>query len=95
MIFDLSFKADWAEIRNRKITAMKRNNAQENRKRVKHTYHVGDLVLKDRNIKQSKLHRPRDGPYEVTAVYENGTVRIRKGSVTEKLSIRRVSPYRS
>jgi hypothetical protein len=56
------------------------------------TYRVGDLVSKDQNQLQPKLHKPRDGPYTIDKVYTNGT-KIRKGIMSEKVSICRVNPY--
>ena len=58
-----------------------------------HTYSVGDKVAKRRPGILPKLRRKRDGPYEVTAVYNNGTVRIRRGAVQERINIRRLNPY--
>ena len=93
MLFDLSFKANWKEITERKRTRIEYSNKRENSKRIRHTYNVGDLVSKDRNQLQPKLHRPRDGPYTVEKIYTNGTLKIRKGITSEKVSIRRLNPY--
>ena len=35
-----------------------------------------------------KLSTPRTGPYPVTNVYENGTIQIQKGIVSERVNIR-------
>ena len=40
-----------------------------------------------------KMSTPRTGPHEVEAVYTNGTIRIRKGAVSERVNIRRVHPF--
>ncbi len=40
-----------------------------------------------------KLASPRDGPYEITRVYDNGTVQINKGVISERVNIRRIFPY--
>ena len=93
MLFDLSFKANWQDIKERKRNRIEDSNQRENSKRIRHTYNVGDLVSKDRNQLQPKLHRPRDGPYTVEKVYSNGTLKIRKGITFEKVSIRRLNPY--
>jgi len=95
MLFDLSFKANWKDIKERKRTRIEDSNKRENSKRIRHTYNVGDLVSKDRNQLQPKLHRPRDGPYTVEKVYTNGTLKIRKGITFEKVSIRRLNPYQT
>jgi hypothetical protein len=88
MLFDLSFKANWKSIKERKMACIEDSNQCENAKQISHTYHVvGDLVSKDQNQLQPKLHRPRDGPYTIDKVYTNGTFKIRKGITSEK------SPY--
>jgi hypothetical protein len=40
-----------------------------------------------------KLSTPRTGPYPVTNVYNNGTIRIQKGIVSERVNIRRITPF--
>jgi hypothetical protein len=89
----LAFKADWNEIRNRKRARIEDSNQRENAKRIRHQYNIGDLVTKDRNQLQPKLHRPRDGPYIIDKVYTNGVVKIRKGIISEKVSLRRINPF--
>jgi hypothetical protein len=90
MLFDLSFKANWKNIKERKMARIEDSNQRENAKRTSHTYHVGDLVSKDQNQLQP---RPRDGPYTIDKVCTNGTLKICKGITSEKFSIRRVNPY--
>jgi hypothetical protein len=41
---------------------------------------------------KSKFDPQYDGPYEIIAVYDNGTIRIRKGAVLETVNIRIVHP---
>ena len=45
MVFNIAHEANWKEIQDRKEKLIKYNNQQENAKRVKHTYHIGDMVL--------------------------------------------------
>ena len=61
---------------------IKQNNRRENSKRIPHQYRVGDEVLikQDRNTKFGS--NPYKGPYPITEVRNNGTVRIREG-ITE------------
>jgi hypothetical protein len=72
---------------------LKIQNQRKNGKQINHIYCVGDLVSKDRNQLQPKLHRPRDGPYTIDKVYTNGTLKTRKGIMSEKISICRINPY--
>ena len=73
---------------------MQRNNERENAKRVRHEYKVGQRVFlnKPKTRKLRKLETPREGPFEVIAVYTNGTIRLQKGPVSERVNIRRVTP---
>jgi hypothetical protein len=76
MILPLKFKADWAAIHECHRQEVQRNNRSKNDKYLPHTYRVGDQVSKTRPGLQSKLSSKRDGPYDVVAVYNNGTIRI-------------------
>ena len=94
MILPIQHKADWALIRQRKERAIERNNARENKTRTAHTFRVGEKVLLTKPGRiLPKLRTPTEGPYEIQAVYANGTVKIDKGTVTEKVSLRRILPY--
>ena len=72
---------------------IKYNNQQENAKHVKHTYHIGDMVLMQRTDSTRKLERPYNGPYEITEVFTNGLLAIQKGIVNNCVNIRRTFPY--
>jgi hypothetical protein len=73
---------------------MGRNNKRENASRISHDYKVGDnILLKEPGKHLRKLEAPRTGPHTVTAIYTNGTVRIKKGKVNERVNIRRLFPY--
>ena len=94
MILPIQHKADWALIRQRKERAIERNNARENKTHTAHTFRVGDKVLLTKPGRiLPKLRTPTKGPYEIQAVYANGTVKIDKGTVTEKVSLWRILPY--
>jgi hypothetical protein len=73
---------------------MGRNNRRENASRISHDYKVGHKVLlKNPGKHLRKLEAPRTGPHTVTVIYTNGTLRIRKGKVNERVNIRRLFPY--
>jgi hypothetical protein len=72
---------------------MKRNNDRENRSRIPHKYKKNDKVLLTKPGTNPKLDTPRMGPYAVKRVYTNGTIRIRRGVISERVNIRRVTPY--
>ena len=58
-----------------------------------YTCKVGDKVSLKRPGIQAKMKRKKDGPFLVTHVCDNGTVRIREGVVSQTVNIRRVDPY--
>ena len=96
MLFDLSFRTKWKDIRTKRIDAIKKNNAAENAKRVQYKYKPGDQVLLDKGLEvQRKLYPKRTGPYKVIRIYPNGVLKIQKGFFTQRVSIRRCTPYRS
>ena len=73
---------------------MSRNNTRENARRIEHDYKIGDKVLlcKPKKVRR-KLEQPREGPYEIIAVYTNGTIHVQRGNISERVNIRRVTPY--
>ena len=93
MLLPIQFKADWEAIRARRQELINASNRRENSKRIPHDYAVGDKVSKKRPGILPKLRRRRDGPYTVTKVYTNGTVQIQKGATSERINIRRISPF--
>jgi hypothetical protein len=86
--------ADWGEIEQQHQKEMARNNRIENPSRISHDYKVGDQVLIKKPGKHiRKLEAPREGPNTVSAIYTNGTLRIQKGKVDERVNIKRLFPY--
>jgi hypothetical protein len=62
--------------------------------RINHYYKVGDKVLLKTPGKHLRnLEAPITGPYTVAALYNNGTLCIKKGNVNERVNIRRLLPY--
>ena len=52
---------------------------------------MNSLIIKDGIFR--KLDCPKEGPFEITDVYANGTVRIQRGAVNERINIRRLEPH--
>ena len=92
MVLPIRFRADWAVIEQRRQQEMGRNNTRENAKRARYEYKIGDKVFLQKPGILRKLETPREGPYDVIATYTNGTIRIQKGPVSERVNIRRVIP---
>jgi len=93
MLLNVKFIADWEMIRLRKQEDVDKNNARENSLRVDHDYHIGDKVLVTDQDIHRKLNCPTKGPYNIIQIYTNGTVRVQRGAVTERINIRRCTPY--
>ena len=55
---------------------------------------LGKKVILEKPGLISKLSAPRTGPYRITYTYTNGTVRIQRGIVNERVNIRRLTPYK-
>ena len=95
-ILNIQFDANWNFIKARKQAIIRKNNQNENSKRINHTYNIGDKVLcVNDNQRQAKFgHELWAGPYRIQAVNDNGTVTLKMGSVIDKINIRRIKPYR-
>jgi hypothetical protein len=93
MIHHIAFQANWDRIKKRKQDIINKSNIKENKSRIPYEYKVGDQVLLETSGILWKLSTPRTGPYSVTQVYNNDTVQIQKGIVTERFNIRRISPF--
>jgi hypothetical protein len=94
MVLPIKFVADWGAIEQQRQKEMAPNNKRENATVINHDYKVGDKVLLKKPGKHlKKLEAPRTGPYTVTAIYTNGTLRIQKGNVNERVKIRSFFPY--
>jgi transposase InsO family protein len=95
-LLNVSFVADWQYLKERKQRRILHNNKRENRTRIPHEYQPGDEVMV-----RLDPHRKHDGdsfkgPYTVTQVYDNGTVKLSKatngGAVYETWNIRNIDP---
>ena len=93
MIHNIAFKANLERIQKRKQDIINKSNKKESKSRIPYEYKVGDQVLLETPELLRKLSTPRMGPYPVTQVCNNGTVQIQKGIVTERVNIRRISPF--
>jgi hypothetical protein len=92
MIFNVQHQADWKYIQDRKQRIIAKNNKQENKKRIPHTYKVGDLVLLRKGT-EHKYETPYDGPFPILQINDNGTVKLKVKSTIDTYNIRRLYPY--
>jgi hypothetical protein len=89
----LYFSPNWDLIQKRKQDITNKSNQKENKSQIPYKYKVGDQVLLETLGILRKLSTPCTGPYPVTNVYKNGTIRIQRGIVSERANIRRIAPF--
>ena len=93
-VLNVQHEANWQLIKERKQKLINRGNIQENKSRLDHVYKIGDKVLL-KNAWKTKFNQDSYlGPYTITAVRDNGTVRARHGIVTDTYNLRNITPYR-
>jgi hypothetical protein len=76
MIFNIKTIVDWRTITACKQKQVIKDNLRENNGRIDHQYSVGDKVYLRPTGIQSKLEMQKKGPYRITHVFANGTVRL-------------------
>ena len=98
LLLNVSYKANWQFIKERKQKLIVQNNMCENEKRMPYVYRVGDKVMirHDPNRKHGS-DKHSTGPFNITNVYDNGTVKLSKeatngGAVFETWNIRNIDP---
>jgi hypothetical protein len=94
MLFDIPFLADWNKIGDYRQRQTDRNTERENKSRVDWDYKIGDRVLlrKEGILRKAESKYHKD-PWTISTVHTNGTIRIHRGTKSERLNIRRVTPY--
>ena len=94
MLFDIPYIADWRKIGDYRQRQTDLNTARENKNRVDYDYKVGDKVLirKDGILRKSESRYDSE-PWTITSVHTNGTIRVERGTKSERINIRRVTPY--
>jgi hypothetical protein len=93
MMFNIKSIVDWKALSIRKQKAIDAANVRENARRINHDYQIGDQVYVINDGIQRKMDTPKNGPYPITDVFTNGTVRIQRGPVNERINIRRLEPH--
>ena len=89
---------DWNKIFDRKREQQIKDNNRENLGRSNYEYSIGErvMIIKRTDERTGKLiDCEHEGPFVITRIYGNGTVRIRRTGFTEPLNIRRLKPYKA
>ena len=93
MLFDIPYIADWNAIGQRQQTAVNHDAERMNKKHLDHDYAIGQKVL---ILKDGVLWEAEDrytGPWTITQVHFNSTVRIQCRTMSEQLNISRITPF--
>ena len=93
MMFNLQTLVDWKELSLKKQQTTEVANLRENKNRIDYDYQIGSQVYIVKDGILRKLTCPKEGPYPVTDVFTNGTVRIQRGPINERINIRRLEPH--
>ena len=93
MIMPTTYVADWQRIRLNKLKRMRTNLENENKKRVKYTYKVGDNIKIKKQIRDPKLHNLWTGPFKISKISNKGTIYFMNGAVEDHRTIRQIQPY--
>ncbi|CAJ1959933.1 unnamed protein product [Cylindrotheca closterium] len=94
MILDLPMQADLQLIQQHRQQLIGKELIQANRRQFAYDYQTGQEVLK-LCYKPNKLNHRADGPYRIERVHSNVALTIRLAPhVIERVSLRRVKPYR-
>ena len=93
MVIPMQYVAEWDIIHKRKQLKIDAANTRENKKRVEWDYKISYLVLISDNDIRRKLDCPTNGPFNIIQCFTNGTVRIQYGAASERINIRRCTPY--
>ena len=70
-----------------------KNKKQENKNRRKYEYYVNDKVVLKMPTNLKYGTNAYTGPFKIVQVNNNGTVKIKKGFVTDTYNIRNIKHY--
>ena len=88
------FEANRYLIRKRKQALINKNNEAENSKRKEYQYQIGQKVIVRQDPSRKYGTNAYEGPYEITHINQNGSIRIRMGAVQRTYNIRNLHPYK-
>jgi hypothetical protein len=94
MLFNIPFIADWKQIGEHRQRQTDLGNVRENKTHVDYDYKVGDrlLIRKDGILRKAESRWIKE-PWTIMTVHTNGTIRIQCGTKSERINIRRVTPF--
>ena len=93
-MLNITHDTNWKLIKERKQKMIRAGNVRENCTRIPYDYKIGDKVLIKNKQSTKYGNTAYSGPYTVMSVNNNGTLRVRKGIVSDTFNIRNVHPYK-
>ena len=91
-ILNIKHVDDWKHIKQRKQLQIIHNNKRKNIRRNNHQYKVGEKILVKRK-KNSQQGLYCMGPFHITQMNGNGTVRFQKVIINDATNIRIIKPF--
>ena len=94
MLFDIPYLADWYKIGEYRQKLTDQNTLRENKSRVDYEYQVNEKVLiaKDGILRKTES-RYDTVPWTIMSVHTNGTITVQRGNKSQRINIRRVTPF--
>ena len=92
VLSNLAPVVDWRVVTAKNQRQVDIDNVKENARKITHDYKIGyQLYVKMSGIYR-KIDYKKQGPYIITEVFTNVTVRVKRGQVNEQLNIGRLKP---
>ena len=94
MLFDIPYLADWTKIGEHRQKLTDLNTLRENKGRVDYDYQVNGkvLIVKDGILRKTESRYDSE-PWTITSVHTNGTITVQRGNKSQRINIRRVTPF--
>ena len=94
MLFDIPYLADWTTIGEHRQKLTDLNTLRENKGRVDYDYQVNGkvLIVKDGILRKTESRYDSE-PWTITSVHTNGTITVQRGNKSQRINIRRVTPF--
>ena len=93
MLFDLALVVDWKVATATKQRQVDFANVRENYRQFTHDYVIGDRVYVEMTGIYHKPDYKKQGPYRITELIRNGTVRVQRVQVNKRINIRQLKPH--
>ena len=93
MLFNLASVVDWRVITAANQRQVDIDNVRENARKVTHDYKIGNQLYVRMSGIYCKLVYKKQGPYIITEVFPNVTVRVKRGQLNEQMNIGWLKPH--